>query len=222
MTTFVLVHGFWLGGDSWDAVARPLREAGHTVVAPTLETAPGTTFAEHLEALRSAIDAADGPVVLVGSSAAAKHVLALSGDRADGVARVVYVDTLPQPIEATDDPAEESIPFDWEELTPEEQRDLTDEQRAWIEQTAVPYPAQVVRDGWQLDPRAYDVPALVIGTGFDEATLGEWRERWPGAFGVVDRMSDLSWSWLPTSHWPHLTRPTELTEILLAAARSLG
>lgn len=215
MATFVLVHGFWLGGDSWDAVVQPLREAGHTVVAPTLATAPGTTLADHLATLRAAIDAADGPVVLVGSSAAAKHVLALSGDRPEAIARAVYVDTLPQPIRASEEPAGESIPFDWGELTAEEQRDLTGEQRARIEQAAVPYPAQVVRDGWPLDAAAYDVPALVIGTGFDEAVLAEWRRQWPGSFGVLDQLTDVRWAWLPTSHWPHLTRPAELAALLL-------
>lgn len=216
MTTFVLVHGYWLGGGSWDAVARPLREAGHTVVAPTLATSPGTTLADHLDTLRELVDAADGAVVLVGSSAAAKHVLALSGDRAPDIALAVYVDTLPQPLGASGEPAGESIPFSWDELTPEEQRDLTDEQRAWIERTAVPYPAQVARDGWEVDPRAYDVPALVIGTGFDEATLREWRSQWPAAFAVVDQLRSLAWAWLPTSHWPHLTRPADLAELLVS------
>lgn len=215
MATYVCVHGYWLGGGSWDAVAGSLTEAGHAVVAPTLSTAPGTTLADHLEALGAVIDGADGPVVLVGSSAAAKHVLALSGDRADRVARAVYVDTLPQPLEAADEPAGDSVAFDWELLTPEEQRDLTPSQRRWVEETAVPYPAQVARDGWPLDPRAFDVPALVIGTGFDAATLGEWREQWPAAFTVLDRIADLRWAWLPTSHWPQLTRPVELAELLL-------
>ena len=220
MTTFVLVHGYWHGGDSWDAVARPLREAGHTVLAPSLATAPGTTLADHLDTLRELGDAAGDPVVLVGSSAAAKHVLALSGDRAADVALAVYVDTLPQPLGASGEPAGESIPFSWDELTPEEQRDLTDEQRAWIERTAVPYPARVARDGWELDPRAYDVPALVIGTGFDEATLQEWRSQWPAALGVVDHIADQRWRWLPTSHWPHQTRPEEMARILCAEASS--
>ncbi len=217
MTTFVLVHGYWLGGDSWDAVARPLREAGHTVLAPTLAASPDTTLGDHLDTLRELVDAADGPVVLVGSSAAAKHVLALSGDQAADIALAVYVDTLPQPLGASEEPAGESIPFSWDELTAEEQRDLTEEQRARIERTAVPYPARVARDGWELDARAYEVPALVVGTGFDEATLQEWRSQWPDAFGVVDRMADLRWRWLPTIHWPHLTRPADLAALLVSA-----
>lgn len=219
MATFVCVHGYWLAGDSWDAVAGPLRAAGHVVVAPSLATAPSTTFADHLADLRAVIDAADGPVVLVGSSAAAKHVLALSGEVPDRIALAVYVDSLPQPTGASDEHGGEVIPFDWDLLSPEEQRGLTDAQRSWIEETAVPYPAQVTRDAWELDPRAHDVPALVIGTGFDEGTLGEWRAQWPSAFSVIDRLTDLRWAWLPTSHWPQLTQPAELATLLLEAPR---
>lgn len=36
MSTFVLVHGAWHGGWCWKRVARLLREAGHSVYAPTL------------------------------------------------------------------------------------------------------------------------------------------------------------------------------------------
>ncbi len=217
MATFVCVHGYWLGGDSWDAVADPLRAAGHTVVAPTLPAAPGTALSAHLAVVRAALEEAAEPVVLIGSSAAAKHVLALSGEHPEQIALAVYLDSLPQPLEASERPTGESIAFDWALLTPEEQRDLTDEQRAWIEQTAVPYPGQVAREGWPLADAAYDVPALIVGTGFDEATLGEWRTEWPDAFEVVDRITDLRWAWLPTSHWPHLTRPSDLVALLESA-----
>ncbi|MDO7869370.1 alpha/beta fold hydrolase [Nocardioides jiangxiensis] len=216
MATYVLVHGFWLGGDSWDAVLPPLEAAGHDVVALSLPASPGTTFAEHLAAVTDAIRTASGPVVLVGSSAAGKHVLAASGELPERILATVYVDALPQPTTTSDEHDGDVIAFDWDLLTEQEQRDLTDEQRAWIEQTAVSYPAQVTRDGWELDPRAYEVPALVVGTGFDEATLGEWRRQWPASFTVIDALADLRWAWLPTSHWPQLTRPAELAGLLLA------
>jgi pimeloyl-ACP methyl ester carboxylesterase len=219
MATFVCVHGYWLAGDSWDSVAAPLRAAGHVVVAPSLATAPSTTFADHLADLRAVIDAAEEPVVLVGSSAAAKHVLALSGERPQAVVLAVYVDSFPQPPERADEPAGDTIAFDWGLLTDDEQRDLTAAQRAWIEKSAVPYPARVARDAWSLDPRAYDVSALVVGTGFDPTTLEEWRTQWPDAFAVVDRMTDLRWAWLPTSHWPQLTRPADLAALLLESTR---
>ena len=36
MLTFVLVHGGWHDGSCWDEVAAGLRNAGHTVYAPTI------------------------------------------------------------------------------------------------------------------------------------------------------------------------------------------
>jgi pimeloyl-ACP methyl ester carboxylesterase len=57
----VLIPGFWLDGESWDEVAAPLRDAGHTVHALTL---PGL---ESSEADRSGIGLRDhvDPVVTV-------------------------------------------------------------------------------------------------------------------------------------------------------------
>jgi len=36
MATFVLVHGAWRGGWAWERVVKQLREAGHSVYAPSL------------------------------------------------------------------------------------------------------------------------------------------------------------------------------------------
>jgi esterase/lipase len=37
MATIVLIHGAYQGGWIWQPTAKILREAGHTVYAPTLE-----------------------------------------------------------------------------------------------------------------------------------------------------------------------------------------
>jgi hypothetical protein len=51
VATFVLVHGGWHGGWCWRAVAPLLRQAGHTVHAPTL-----TGLGEHAHLLASGVD----------------------------------------------------------------------------------------------------------------------------------------------------------------------
>jgi pimeloyl-ACP methyl ester carboxylesterase len=51
MTTFVLVHGGWMGGWCYKRVARLLRHAGHEVYAPTL-----TGLGERAHLLSRAID----------------------------------------------------------------------------------------------------------------------------------------------------------------------
>jgi pimeloyl-ACP methyl ester carboxylesterase len=51
MTTFVLVHGGWVGAWSWGRVARALRAKQHNVIAPTL-----TGLGERSHLLSSGID----------------------------------------------------------------------------------------------------------------------------------------------------------------------
>ncbi|HEY4152712.1 MAG TPA: alpha/beta fold hydrolase, partial [Pseudolysinimonas sp.] len=98
----ILIPGFWLDGDSWNAVAAPLRDAGHSIHALTLpglesKTADraNITFQDHVDAVTAAIDAIDGPVVLVGHSGGGAIAWGAVDARPDRVARVIYVDSGP-------------------------------------------------------------------------------------------------------------------------------
>jgi pimeloyl-ACP methyl ester carboxylesterase len=71
--TVVLVHGAWHGGWAWEAVATRLTDAGVDVVALDLPSSgpdPSTLTGLHEDAaaVRAAIDAIDGPVVVVAHS----------------------------------------------------------------------------------------------------------------------------------------------------------
>src|SRR6202167_2220060 len=61
----VLVHGAFADGSGWEAVAKILEKDGYTV---SVAQPPETTYAEDVKYARAAIDAMDGPVVLVGHS----------------------------------------------------------------------------------------------------------------------------------------------------------
>lgn len=221
----ILVPGFWLGPWSWDAVVPVLESAGHDVTVPVL---PGTesldadrhgvTLADHVATVLREVDAAGGPVVLVGSSFAGTIVQVVANERPEAIALAVYVDALPKPVEAATEPAGVEVPFSWDELTGDEQRDLTPELRATIEARAVPFPAQVVRDGWTMDDeRRHGVRSLVVATGFSPTQLEQWRVDYPAVGLELDAHTDLTVVELPTSHWPQLTRPRELAELLLDA-----
>src|SRR5436309_2103708 len=98
----ILIPGFWLDASSWDAVAPALEDDGHQVHALTL---PGLESAgaerariglrDHIDAVVSAIDRIDEPVVLVGHSGGGAIAHAAADARPDRVARVVYVDSGP-------------------------------------------------------------------------------------------------------------------------------
>jgi pimeloyl-ACP methyl ester carboxylesterase len=223
----ILVPGFWLDASSWDRIVSALETAGHEVTAVTLPgmesvdaDRSGIGLAEHVAAIVAAVDSAGEPVVLVGSSFAGTLVQIVTDERPASVALAVYVDALPKPVsdEPRDEPAGADIEFSWDELTPDEQRDLSAEQRAQIERVAIPFPAKVVRDGWTLkDQRRYAVRSLIVASGFSAADLVAWRAEYPEIGPELDAHTDLSLVELPTSHWPHLTRPDDLVGVLLDA-----
>src|ERR1700733_8126395 len=61
----VLVHGAFADGSGWDAVAKILEKDGYRVSVPQ---PPETSYADDQKYTKAAIDAMDGPVVLVGHS----------------------------------------------------------------------------------------------------------------------------------------------------------
>jgi pimeloyl-ACP methyl ester carboxylesterase len=68
--TIMLVHGAWHGSWCWEPVVQLLQERGFStaVVDNPSVTCPGADLAADSENVRSALDAIEGPVVLVGHS----------------------------------------------------------------------------------------------------------------------------------------------------------
>src|SRR5258707_13071002 len=61
----VLVHGAFADGSGWEPVANILRKDGYKV---SVAQPPETSYADDVKYTKAAIDAMDGPVVLVGHS----------------------------------------------------------------------------------------------------------------------------------------------------------
>src|SRR5687767_11099284 len=98
----ILVPGFWLGAWAWDEVSELLRAEGHDVTAltpPGMESPEAdrsaVTFDGQVGAIVEAVEAKDGPVVLVVHSAAGFTGYAASDRVPDRIAAMVYVDTAP-------------------------------------------------------------------------------------------------------------------------------
>src|SRR5688500_1551345 len=98
MTTFVLIHGGWAGGWTWERVAPLLEAAGHRAVAPDL---PGhgsdrtpiseITLERYVDRVLEALDAAAEPVVLVGHSSGGVVITQAAERRPEKVRRLVYL-----------------------------------------------------------------------------------------------------------------------------------
>jgi pimeloyl-ACP methyl ester carboxylesterase len=84
--SIVLVHGAFADGSSWDAVVPLLQAKGYKVVAVQV---PLTGLAEDVAATKRAIDAQQGPVLLVAHSYGG--VVITEAGNSDKVAGLVYV-----------------------------------------------------------------------------------------------------------------------------------
>lgn len=228
----VLIPGFWLDGSSWDGVAAPLRQAGHTVHTPTLPgldskdaNREGIGLRDHVDAVVALIDTTTGRIVLVGHSGGGAIAHAAVDARPDRVARVVYVDSGPLGdggVISEDFPAlDNEIPLpDWSVFEDEDLVDLDDDLRASFRERAIPQPVRVATDAQALtDPRRYDVPVTVIACEFPSAMLREWMEQGHPYTAELARIGSVEFVDLPTGHWPQFTRPAELAGAILLAVR---
>ncbi|MGN6273950.1 MAG: alpha/beta fold hydrolase [Protaetiibacter sp.] len=223
----ILVPGFWLRGDSWDAVLPPIEAAGHRthpLTRPGL--APGddpstVSLADQVAAIVTEIDRHPDPVVLVGHSGGGPMVYGAADQRIDRVARIVYVDTWPLPDGMANNEelpvVDGAVPLpDWSVFDEADIRDLDDELRARMRASAVPEPAGSARDGQQLhDERRRGIPTTLIASSRTEAEYREWFES--PFFSELRALEDVTWVELPTGHWPQFTRPRELGEAIAAA-----
>lgn len=243
-TTYVLVPGFWLGASVWRVVADALREHGHVVHAVDLTgmgerahlASPATDLSTHIDDVVRLLEEQDlHDVVLVGHSYGALVTTGAADRVPQRVARLVYVDTGPLP----DGTAQAD--FGGPDARAADERRVMTDGDGW----RLPPPpwAVLAADVPEVDDAA--VAALVAGsrpqpwrTGTEPVALtGAW-QRLPRTgvlctFGVAQvqemakhvplfaHMVEGDWTYveLPTWHWPMVSRPAELAEVLAATGR---
>ncbi len=223
----ILIPGFWLDASSWDAIAPGLAGPGRVVRAVTLPglesrdaNRRGIGLRDHVRAVRELVDHASGPVVLVGHSGGGAVAQAVTDDRPDRIARVIYVDAIPQ---ASGQCINDELPVvgdeiplpDWSVFDDADLVDLNEDLRIDFRRRAIPEPAAVAGDQLVLsDVRRLDVPVTVIACEFSNEQLeGLMADgvAWTAELRAVRERDVVE---LPTGHWPQFTKPRELVDAL--------
>ncbi|MBV6701619.1 alpha/beta hydrolase [Kitasatospora aureofaciens] len=251
MTAFVLVPGHFTGGWIWREVSARLREAGAEVHEANLtnngDARPETRIGleTHIEDVLRLIDAAADPeLVLVGHEYGIHPVLGAADRRADRLTRIVYLDAgLPQDgdravqlvpdqtvrellLDPARTPADGLLPAPgrgewhrWGSIA-----GLSAEALDRLTGLAAAQPVATLTEPLRLSGAVAAVPTSGIlctagGTSIAtiEAIVGSGMPQF--RFLADPRVGFFD---LDTGHWPMLSRPDELADVLLRAAAGEG
>lgn len=224
----VLVPGMWLDASSWEEVVPVLEDAGHRahpITLPGLESRHAdrstVTLDDHVAAIVAAIDAASGPVVLVGHSIGADLVWAAVDRRPGRVARAILVGGIPggdgSTLVSGYTPVDGEVPLpDWSEFDDAELDGLDEAKRARFRERAIPAPAGPLAGPQRLsDTRRHGVPVTVVSTEYSTDDLRGWIGEQPDPFREFSGIRDVVFVDLPTGHWPQFSRPADLAALIL-------
>jgi pimeloyl-ACP methyl ester carboxylesterase len=240
--TIVLIAGHWLGAWAWDDVLHRLHaDRLHTdrarAVAMTLPGLDGDdpdratrTLDEQAAAIRGVIaEHGDHPVVLVAHSGANAPASLVLDRHPELVSRVVWVDSGPVADGTVFAPgfpeALDELPLPpFEELGQQASLEgLSAEDLERFRANAVPEPATVLRHPVELANEArHGVPTTLVCCSIPGEQVMELVRAGHPMFAEVAKLRHVDVVDLPTGHWPMWSRPRELAEEILAAARLTG
>jgi pimeloyl-ACP methyl ester carboxylesterase len=236
--TYVLVPGFWVGAWVWRPVTTALRARGHEVYPMTLTglaerehlATPEVDLETHITDVVNLLRYEDlHDVVLVGHSYGGVVVTAVADRMPDRVAQLAYVDSGPLPdgvanadFAGPDERARQEAlvasgdgwrlpPPPWAAIA--SGVDGVDAKTvALLESRSVAQPWRSATTPVRLSGAWEKTPRLGILSSFTVAQV----EGMAGSAPMFRHMAGEGWRYaeLPTWHWPMLSRPTELADIL--------
>ncbi|MFD4606849.1 alpha/beta hydrolase [Streptomyces sp. NPDC058440] len=242
MSEFVLISGPFTDGRIWNAVADRLRKTGAGVHPVTLSMQPEADLETHVEDVVRLIDSLDTPqVVLVGHDYAIHPVLGAADLLPERVDRIVHLDTglpqhgdpalalVPDPVvhqllgaDSSHRPIPPPEPQDWHRWGSTE--GLAAHQLQLLSRLADPQPPRTLTQPLRLTGAAAGVPVSAIlctaGGMTVEVVEALVRSGPPQLRKLAD--PQVGFFELATGHWPMLSCPDELAEVLLRAAAGEG
>lgn len=238
-TTYVLVPGLWLGASVWRAVADSLSERGHVVHAVDLSGmgdrvhlgSPDTDLTTHIDDVVHLLEQYDlHEVVLVGHSYGALVTTGTADRVPERISRLVYVDSGPLPDgmaqadfvgpdgRAANQDMVRRYGEGWKLPPPlwavlaAEVPEVDDDAVATLVESSRPQPWRTATQPVALTGAWERLPRTGVLCSFDLEELRQMARDAPMFAHMVD--GDWTYVELPTWHWPMVSRPAELAEVL--------
>jgi len=221
----VLIGGLWLDGSAWDEVVPELETLGHRPVPLTLpgqgDGASSATLDDQVAAVLAAVDAADGPAMVVGHSAAATLAWLAGDARPEKVAKVALIGGFPnedgKPYADFFEVKDGVMAFPgWGPFEGADSADLDDQAKQRMESATIPVPEGVAKGVVRLSSgRRYDVPVLLVCPEFSPERAKEWITA--GEVPELAKAKHLEYVDIDSGHWPMFTKPRKLAQLLADA-----
>lgn len=230
----VLIAGHWLGAWAWDNVLEHLT-AGNGQANAVALTLPGLdpedparttrTLGEQAAAITDVVTRLGAPVTLVAHSGANFPVSLVLDRHPELIRRMVWVDSGPVGpgsvfLPGFPEDAEELPLPDFESLGQQASLEgLSEEVLDRFRTRAVPEPGPVLREPLELTNDARrNVPTTLVCCSIPGAQMLELARSGHPMFAETAELTDVEVLDLPTGHWPMWSRPTDLAEVIAAAA----
>ncbi|WMT89438.1 alpha/beta fold hydrolase [Pelagibacterium sp. H642] len=221
--SFVIVHGAWTGGWSWERVIGRLHAHGHRAFAPTLSglcerrhlAGPAITLTTHIDDIVNEIEFKDlSDIVLVGHSYGGMVATGVVERVPDRIASVVFIEAfIPEDGMSFADsaPGEDFSPamIDPPPTAPGEY--LREEDRVWVDSKATPQPVGTFTEKLKVTGAYQRVPKKTFVVATSGVPFGETLDKFRADPGWTIRE-------LPCGHDIAVDLPDELAELLMAAA----
>jgi pimeloyl-ACP methyl ester carboxylesterase len=224
----LLIGGLWLDGSAWDEVVPALSALGHRAVPITLpgqgDGSTSATLDDQVATVLAAVDAAPGKPLVVGHSAASTLAWLAADARPEKVAKVALIGGFPTADGGTYadffEVKDGAMPFPgWGPFDGPDSADLDEDARNSIATAAIPVPEGVANGVVRLsDDRRYDVPVVLVCPEFSPAQAKEWIAA--GDVPELAKAEHVEYVDIDSGHWPMFSRPTELAQLLAAAAEA--
>jgi pimeloyl-ACP methyl ester carboxylesterase len=218
----VLVHGAFADGSGWEPVANILRKDGYKV---SVAQPPETSYADDVKYTRAAIDAMDGPVVLVGHSyggsiiteagnhpnvAALVYIAAFAPDTGESPATIEQA--LPQASKAFKPDSQGNWWIEQEHFAADFAADIPEEKAWFMAVSQVPistdsFTHQITSPAWKTKPTWYMVATA-------DRSINPDQER------MMAKRAKANTVEVNASHVVYISHPQETVKLIEEAATS--